>query len=266
MAKGVSATWDKLEDFERRSVHFDPWTREVLVSGQGRAVIVIHEIPGVTPEVARFARMVRDAGFRVYLPSLLGEPGRPNGRAYMLQSSLRACVAREFAIWAAHKTSPIVDWLRALAGMAHRECGGPGVGALGMCLTGNFALAMMTAGDTVAPVMCQPSLPVNDPGGLGLSQNDAAEIRARLQRDDLTVRAYRFAGDKLCKAARFAALEQAFGARFEGEALPDAAAKPGTFMSNPHSVVTTHLMDEEGSLTRRKVDEIIDFFRQRLLS
>lgn len=264
MAKGVSETWDDLAEFERRSVHFAPWTRDVYVSGAGPGVIVIHEIPGITPEVARFARWVRDAGFKVYLPSLLGAPGKPNGPSYVLQSSLRACIAREFKLWADDKTSPIVDWLKRLADQVHTECGGVGVGAIGMCLTGNFALAMMVQPSMRAPVMCQPSLPVNNPAGLGLSVEDVAEIKARLAREDLTIKGYRFEGDRLCTGARFEALTQAFGARFEGEALADAARKPGTFMRNPHSVVTTHLVDEAGSLTRKKVDDIIAFFRQRL--
>jgi dienelactone hydrolase len=264
MAEGVSETWDQLRDFERRSLHLEQWTRDVFVSGAGPGVIIVHEVPGITPEVARFARMVRDAGFTVYMPSLLGQPGKPNGKGYVVQSALRACIAREFVMLADNKTSPIVDWLKALARMAHRECGGPGVGALGMCLTGNFALAMMVGSATVAPVMCQPSLPGNKPGGLGLSPDDVAAIRTRLQRDDLTVKGYRFEGDKLCTAARFQALEAAFGKRFEGEVLPDSAAKPGTLHDNPHSVVTTHLVDEQGSITRQKVDEIIGFFRTRL--
>jgi dienelactone hydrolase len=264
MAKGVSNTWDALEDFERRSIQLETWTREVFVSGQGPAVIVIHEIPGITPEVARFARMVRAAGFTVYMPSLLGSPGKPNSTGYVVQSAVRACIAHEFALFAADKTSPIVDWLKALARMAHRESGGPGVGAIGMCLTGNFALAMMVGSSTLAPVMCQPSLPANKPDGLGISRGDIDAIRTRLQRDNLTVRGYRFEGDTLCTAARFETLERALGKRFEGEALPDSAAKADTFMRNPHSVVTTHLVDEQGSLTRQKVDEIIGFFRQRL--
>ncbi len=264
MAKGVSTQHDKLEDFTRVRMRFRQWTRPVLIAGEGPGVIVIHEIPGITPEVARFARWVRDAGFRVYLPSLLGAPGKPNGPGYAARSALRACVAREFSVWADDKTSPIVDWLKELAAHAHAECGGPGVGAIGMCLTGNFALAMMVGQATRAPVMCQPSLPVLNPSGLALSPQDVTAIRARLEGEDLTVRGYRFEGDSLCRAARFETLQRTFGSRFEGQTLPDTAAKPGTFMSNPHSVVTTHLVDEQGALTRKKVDEIIAFFRQRL--
>lgn len=264
MAAGVIESWDRLEDFERRKLRYESWTRNVYASGRGPGVIIIHEIPGITPEVARFARWVRDAGFKVFLPSLLGSPGKPNSAGYVAQSSLRACIAREFKLWSADETSPIVDWLKCLAKDVHKECGGQGVGALGMCLTGNFALAMMVEPSMRAPVLCQPSLPINNPSGLGIAPEDVAAARARLESEDLTVRAYRFEGDRLCKAARFEALSQAFGPRFQGEALPDSAMKADTFMKNPHSVVTTHLVDEAGSLTRKKVDEIIAFFRQRL--
>lgn len=264
MAAGVSETWDKLADFEKRALTYGDTRRDVFVAGGGPGVIIIHEIPGITPEVARFARMVRDAGFKVFLPSLLGRPGKPNGPNYVLQSALRACIAREFTLWKSDETSPIVDWLKLLAADVRKECGGKGVGALGMCLTGNFALAMMVGGDVRAPVLCQPSLPLNDHGGLGVAPKDVAAARDRMEREDLTLRAYRFEGDHLCRAARFEALSGALGARFVGEALPDTAAKPGTFMKNPHSVVTTHLVDEAGSLTRAKVDEIIGFFRASL--
>ena len=265
MANGVIQTWDKLADFRRGDVSFDGLKRKVYVAGSGPGVIIIHEIPGITPEVARFARWVRDAGFTVYLPSLFGKPGKPNSKAYTNASIFRVlCIAREFKIMAANEHSPVVDWLKQLAAVAHGECGGRGVGALGMCITGNFALSMMVEPVVRAPVLCQPSVPVNDPAGVHASPQDLAIVRARMEREDLTLRGYRFAGDKHCKAARFEALSAALGSRFEGEVLPDSAAKPDTFNANPHSVVTTHLIDEQGSLTRQKVDEIIAFFKSRL--
>lgn len=265
MARGVSEIWDKLSDFERRRVRLGGLTRSVYVAGAGPGVIIIHEVPGITPEVARFSRWVREAGFKVFLPSLLGRPGKPNAPGYMLRSALRACIAREFKLWAADETSPIVDWLKELSRKVHAECGGKGVGALGMCLTGNFAISMMVEPTVRAPVLCQPSLPLNKPAGVHASSADLATVRARLESEDLTLRGYRFAGDPLCRAARFDALRAALGPRFVGDALPDSAAKPDTFMDKPHSVVTTHLVDQAGSPTRAKVDEIIAFFRERLV-
>ncbi len=264
MAKGVITEWDRLVDFERREIAIGEKVRAVFVAGSGPGVILVHEVPGITPEVARFARWVRDAGFRVYLPSLLGEPGKPNSPAYAMQSALRACISREFALFGANKSSPIVDGLRALARQVHAECGGRGVGALGMCLTGNFAITMMLEPAVLAPVLCQPSLPVTDKAGAGASPGELAAVRARLEDEDLTMRAYRFAGDPMCAAARFETLAKALGPRFIGETLPDNAAKPNTILAHPHSVVTTHLIDEAGSLTRGKVDEITSFFRARL--
>jgi dienelactone hydrolase len=264
MAKGVSETWDTLADFQRRELTFEGLTRDVFVSGDGPGVIIIHEIPGITPEVLRFARWVREAGFTTYLPSLFGKPGKPNTQGYINSSILRVCIAREFHVWAANHHSPIVDWLKQLAVLAHNECGGRGVGALGMCITGNFAMSMMVEPAVRAPVLCEPSVPPNNQNGIHASAEDVALVRARLEREDLTVKAYRFAGDPVCQAARFEAYAAALGPRFEGEALPDSAAKADTFRKHPHSVVTTHLVDEQGALTRTKVEEIIAFFKLSL--
>ena len=143
-----------LENYERFNFKFGRWTRPVYRRGAGPAVIIIHEIPGLHPLVARFADHVAAAGMTVYLPSLFGEPGKPASRGYALGEILKAiCVRREFNIWANHRSSPIVDWLRALARKAHADCGGKGVGAVGMCFTGGFALAMMTEPSVVAPVL-----------------------------------------------------------------------------------------------------------------
>src|SRR5690349_8954216 len=66
---------DPLEDFARREIALDGVAKRVYVAGRGPAVIVMSEMPGISPEVARFARWVRDAGFTVYMPSLFGRDG-----------------------------------------------------------------------------------------------------------------------------------------------------------------------------------------------
>jgi dienelactone hydrolase len=157
---------DPLDDFERRSITLHGETKVVYVAGTGPAVIVMAEMPGISPHVARFSRWVRDAGFTVYMPSLFGRdgafPDAEEGKAVIQ----RACVSAEFRAFAANESSPVTQWLRALASLAHEQCGGPGVGAIGMCFTGNFALTMMLEPAMLAPVLCQPSLPLNDPAGL----------------------------------------------------------------------------------------------------
>ena len=66
---------DPLDDFDPRAVTLDGVTKVVHVAGTGPAVIVMTEMPGISPHVARFSRWVRDAGFTVYMPSLFGRDG-----------------------------------------------------------------------------------------------------------------------------------------------------------------------------------------------
>jgi dienelactone hydrolase len=182
----------------------------------------------------------------------------------------RACVSAEFRAFAANESSPVTQWLRALARLAHGECGGPGVGAIGMCFTGNFALSMMLEPAMLAPVLSQPTLPMEDPAGLGIAPEELAAVRDRLERENLNVLAYRFDGDRFCTAQRFAAYAEALGDRFVARVLPDSAANPDTppffakVVASPHSVVTAHLVDEAGHPTIAARDEILAFFAMRL--
>ncbi len=268
---------DPLEDFEVREVSLNDVVKKVYVDGQGPAVIVMAEMPGISPQVVRFARWVRDAGFTVYMPSLFGVDGAvpqaEEGEAIMR----RACISAEFRAFAnkkgANQSSPVTHWLRALAKLAHHQCGGPGVGAVGMCFTGNFALTMMLEPAMLAPVLCQPSLPFDDPAGLEIGPDELSAVKQRLDKENLTVLAYRFEGDKFCKAQRFAAYTQALGNRFVARVLPDSSANRHGLNSffeqvvaSPHSVVTAHLIDEAGQPTLAARDEILEFFRQRLVT
>ena len=263
---------DALDDFERRAITLKGVEKTVYVAGDGPAVIVMAEMPGISPHVARFARWAIAAGFTVYMPSLFGRDGAVAEAEHGAEVFQRACVNAEFRALGAGKSSPVVDWLRALAALAHSERGGPGVGAIGMCFTGNFALSMMLEPATLAPVLAQPSLPLDDAGALESSEEELAAVRARLEAEDLTVLGYRFEGDQICRAARFAAYERALGDRFEGRTLPDSAANANVapfFAAHvpfPHSVVTQHLIDAEGEPTLAARDEIIAFFRRRLTS
>jgi dienelactone hydrolase len=257
---------DPLDDFTARQITLDGKTKRVWVAGTGPAVIVMTEMPGISPHVARFARWVWDAGFTVYMPHLFGKDGANRGMAATYGVILRACISREFKAFAANESSPVTQWLRALARLAHQESGGPGVGAIGMCFTGNFALSMMLEKSVLAPVLSQPSLPLNNPAGMHIAPDELAAVKARMEADDLTVLAYRFEGDKFCQAARFDAFQAALGDRFQGTVLPDTAANPDSIMKMPHSVVTHHLIDRVGEPTVQARDEILAFFGTRLKS
>jgi dienelactone hydrolase len=261
---------DPLDDFEPREITLDGATKVVHVSGAGPAVIVMTEMPGISPHVARFGRWVRDAGFTVYMPSLFGRDGAVPQAEEGTAILQRACVSAEFRAFAGGGSSPVTVWLRSLARLAHAECGGPGVGAIGMCFTGNFALTMMLEPAMLAPVLAEPSLPFDDPAALEIAPDELVAVRQRLERDDLTVLAYRFEGDKYCRAERFAAYAEALGDRFVARVLPDSAANPETapffehVVASPHSVVTAHLIDEAGQPTIAARDEILSFFARRL--
>lgn len=262
---------DPLDDFTPRRVDIDGLSKIVHVGGAGPAVIVMPEMPGISPHVARFARWVRDAGFTAWMPSLFGRDGALPGVDEAVATFRQTCVSAEFRRLAADQASPVTQWLRGLARRAHAECGGPGVGAIGMCFTGNFALSMVLEPAVLAPVLCQPSMPLDEPAALESGPRELALVRERLEREDLTVRGYRFAGDRFCTAQRFAAYSAALGERFEGRVLPDAAANtrdlPPFFehvVQGAHSVVTVHLIDESGQPTRAARDEILAFLARRL--
>lgn len=257
---------DALAAYESFRFTDGPWTREVFRRGAGPAVIVMHEMPGLHPLVIRFADRIAEAGMSVFLPNLFGQPGKPVSIGYALGTmAATICIRREFHVWAGKGSSPIVAWLRALARHAHSECGGKGVGAVGMCFTGGFALAMMTEPAVVAPVLSQPSQPIFGAGKDAAIDASPAEIACAQQRfadEDLSLIGLRFKGDGFVPDARFQTLKREFGDRFEAIELEAMDALQGTGMP-PHSVLTIHLDDREGTATKLAEQRVIAFFKQQ---
>lgn len=255
-----------LEGFEETRFVHDGAERTIYRRGSGPAVVVMHEIPGITPQVAKFSRTVADAGFTVAMPDLFGTPGKPLSLGYVAGQLARACISREFHLLASHESSPITEWLRALCRQMHEETGGP-VGAIGMCLTGNFALALAVDSWLMAPVLSQPSLPL--PVGsarraaLHLSPAGLDCLKRRTAEERLRILGLRFNGDPLCPPERFETLRREFGDAFEGIELAAASGNPDG--NKPaHSVVTTDLINEEGQPTRAALDRVISFFKEQL--
>ncbi|HTQ14219.1 MAG TPA: dienelactone hydrolase family protein [Rhizomicrobium sp.] len=255
-----------LKDYAGFDFNHGKWTRKVWRRGSGPAVIVIHEMPGLHPLVIRFADRVAAAGMTVFLPSLFGEPGRPVTIGYALGTMAKTiCIAREFDVWANDRSSPIVDWLKALARQAHATCGGKGVGAVGMCFTGGYALAMMTEPAMVAPVLSQPSNPIFGKDKAGKIDASPAEIKCakeRMEKEDLSMIGLRFFEDGFVPDARFDMLKREFGSRFEAIEIDpkDSAPGPG---GRAHSVLTVNLVDKPGSPTKLAEERVIQFFRER---
>jgi dienelactone hydrolase len=241
-----------LSGWEKSSFTAATLTRDTYRKGSGPVVIVVHEIPGITPAVERFANDVVDAGFTVVMPNLVGTAGQEVSGKYVASSMLKVCISKEFTNMALQKTSPIISWLRALARSLHSEVGGKGVGAVGMCFSGGFALGMMVDDIMIAPVLSQPSMPfsVGKARGadLNLSPDDALVVAQRAA-DGCQVLGLRFDKDKLV-GNRFDSLRELLGDAFIAIELPSQSPKD-------HSVLTEQR--DEASVQR-----VLDFFSEKL--
>ncbi|GAA5156596.1 dienelactone hydrolase family protein [Nocardioides marinquilinus] len=217
--------------------------------GSGPGVVVVHEIPGLTPQVVAFAEEVVEAGYTVVLPHLFGMPGARVNPLTLANAVRQVCVSREFTKLATGETTPVAGWLRSLARELHAELGGPGVGALGMCFTGGFALAMMVDDAVAAPVVAQPSAPFAIGGrraaDLNLSPADLATVRERA------------AGGCPVLGLRYAQ-DPAVGSRFETltDELGEAFIRV-EFPGRRHATLTLHRQQEA-------VDRVLAFFAERL--
>jgi dienelactone hydrolase len=224
-------------------------THPTYRKGSGPGVIVIHEIPGMTPEVIGFSEEVVAAGYTVVMPHLFGTPEARLDAGSVLRSMKQVCVSKEFTKLATGETTPVAGWLRSLARDLHAELGGPGVGALGMCFTGGFALAMMVDDSVAAPVLCQPSAPF--PVGkarardLNLSPVDLGTVKDRAAAG-CQVLGLQYASDP-ATGTRFDTLESEIGTAFIRIDLPGKG----------HSTVTAQR-------SQVAVDAVISFFEEKL--
>ena len=181
-------------------------------SSAGPPVVLLHELPGMSPDDLALAKCLGQQGMSVYLPLLFGEPGQNRIFAGYFQS----CAQADFECAALSRSSPIIDKLREVCRRVGDQAGRP-TGVIGMCLTGSFPLALL--GDGVqAAVLCQPTLPFNAlfmrPIGaqrrvFGLAPEDLN----RALKSQVPILAMRYRNDSLCPAERFRALRETFRER-----------------------------------------------------
>jgi dienelactone hydrolase len=253
-----------LADFSRAPFTALGHTRNVYRRGEGPCVLVLTEMPGITPAVAEFARKVSARGLSVAMPHLFGADGAEPSNLGFARALAEVCVSRQFAMFATQRSSPITDWLTVLARREQERCGGPGVGVVGMCLTGGFALAMLEDPVVVAPVLSQPSLPGSfrrrSPrrASLGLSpaQKDALVARATAGQ---CVLGLRFTGDQLAPPERFVTLRQLLGDRFIGVEIDSSPGNPWGYAERAHSVLTEDLGDNADSPSVKALAQVLDF-------
>ena len=256
-ARADTAVFADCFDFEQDGMH-----HPVYRAGAGPAVLWMIEMPGINPELWRLGNWLVAAGFTVFVPDLFAPPGGRSPTPYgIARGMLRACISREIHLFARNHSSPVTQWLRGLARAAHAEVGGAGVGVIGMCMSGNFALTLVVEPAVLAAVASQPGLPVLSSSALQLSAADKAIIRDRV---DVPILGLRFERDPLCKAARFDAIRELVGERFEAIVLPNSAANQETGGPTPHSVLTADLVNEAGSLTQDAAARVIALLRTTL--
>lgn len=191
----------------------------------GPVVLLLHEMPSFSYRTVQLANHIRDRGYRIVMPILVGgirnQPYR--GRAGALRMGadfgvnvVRFCMSWEFVGLLQHRTSPITSWLLQLARTEADGNGQRQVGVIGMCMSGGFALA--TAIDPVVgvAVVSQPAVPFASgplrwiPGqaaDLGLSEVDRLRLVDRKDDADFCVRAFRFTKDSIAPAERVARIE-----------------------------------------------------------
>jgi dienelactone hydrolase len=228
-------------------------SHDVYSQGTGPAtIVIIQELPGIGPETLSLADVFLARGFRVVLPHLLG----PLGKISMAGNLVRVfCMRRQFKLFEKNQSSPIVDWLKALCKSEQADDTARKIGVVGMCLTGNFALSLIADDSVLAAVASQPSLPFNDQNALHMSDNEIAAARAQIDQKG-SVLALRFQGDPLCKAPKFAAIDQAFNQDAQRVELIELPGKG-------HSVLTLDLL-KGGKPAQAALDSVLGYFESRL--
>jgi dienelactone hydrolase len=243
-------------------------TYDCFEKGSGPGVVLIPEVPGITPEVLGLAEHLVASGFTVVVPSPFGVPGKPGTGAYTMRVIARLCVSAEFRAFATNAHRPITDYLRAVAADLAGRTPGPGVGVIGMCFTGGFALAVSVDSSVLASVMSQPAVPFPlgrarqvDPG---VSATELDTIVRRTQDSGLCVLGLRFSEDASAPRARFDALKARLGDAFDFIELDSSPGNPGGFSKRAHSVLTGEVRDADGNPALAARERVVGFLRERI--
>jgi dienelactone hydrolase len=244
------------------------YTHDVYRRGTGPGVVLIPEIPGIHPGVLGLGNHLVDNGFTVAMPSLFGVAGKPATVGYTTATIARACVAKEFAAFATNKPRPVSLFLRALARDLNASTPGKGVGVIGQCFTGGFALAAAVDDSVLAPIVSQPSVPL--PLGLrrrsdtGLSQSEMATIVDRATNDGLCAMGLRFSEDWMSPRERFTALKDRLGDAFEVIEIDSRSGNEHGFGKMAHSVLTDEVREVDGQPAYEARKRVVEFLTARL--
>ncbi|HEX5660153.1 MAG TPA: dienelactone hydrolase family protein [Polyangiales bacterium] len=246
---------------------------DVYRKGSGPAVIVLAELPGISPQLLGFADRVVERGFSVAVPHLFGPAltdvtklSSARRSLALLRTTAEVCISREFNVFASGRASPVTNWLRGLVAVEHDRCGGPGVGVVGMCFTGGFALALAADPRVLAPVVSHPSLPFGTPRGIDCDKLTLAAVAQRCAKEELEVLGLRFKRDPVSPYPRFQYLRQKLGDGFVAVEIDPKLGNPRGPYSARHSVLTVDALHEPGNPTLAALERVLDLFERKLLT
>ncbi|WP_328296119.1 dienelactone hydrolase family protein [Kineococcus sp. NBC_00420] len=259
----------RVQDWARSPFTGGGQTYDCYERGQGPGVVLVPEIPGFTPEVAGLADHLVAEGFTVVVPSPFGTPGRVASTGYVAATVARLCVASEFRAFALGAHRPFTDFLRALASDLAGRTPGRGVGVIGMCFTGGFALAAAVDDSVGAAVLSQPALPFPvsrrhraDPA---TSPAELDRIAERAATGSVCALGLRFTRDAAVPAARFATISARLGEAFRVIELDSGPGNPGGFSKGAHSVLTHEVRERPGHPAFEARGQVVGFLRERLV-
>ncbi|MCV7343662.1 dienelactone hydrolase family protein [Mycolicibacterium rhodesiae] len=244
------------------------FTHDVYRKGSGPGVVLIPEIPGIHPGGLALGNYLVDNGFTVAMPSLFGTPGAPARGPMMVPTLARVCVAKEFAAFATNKDRPVSHYLRALARDLKATAGGKGVGVIGQCFSGGFALAAAVDDSVLASVLSQPSVPIGltlkhkrDPG---MSEGELQVIEKRAAQDGLCALGLRFSEDPMAPAERFKTLKDRLGDSFEVIEIDSSKGNKDGFGRIAHSVLALEVREREGHPAYEARKRVVQFLKDQL--
>jgi dienelactone hydrolase len=233
--------------FEQFFFASGPLAHPVYYAGDPQAppVLLLPELAGFSPGLILFAERLIDARFRIFVPWLFG----PLGVRAPLRNGIRLCVSREFANLRAGVSSPVTTWLRALTAHISQHSGGTPVGAIGMCLTGAFAIPLVIDPHVVAAIAAQPAVPLSPlftAFGIGreeklsrlnVSDGEIAQARARLEAGQAHLLSVRCRSDRICPRAKIERLRREFPVGLEIREYADASTR-NSLGERPHATFT----------------------------
>jgi len=245
-----------IEDFAKKACTHLGKTRNVYQKGTGPHVVILPEVPGLHQQVFALGDKLAHHGFTVHLLSLFGKDGEPFRYRDAPSCLFRACIRKEFSVFAQHRSSPISDWVRSYCASVYQHTQ-QGIGLIGMCLTGNFALSMLAEPWMFAPVLCQPSLPLYPKNALHVDPQI-------LENSSQDILAMRFSHDIMCPRERFTSLKTRLQDRIKLIEIDSSIKNPHKILPIAHSVLTKDFVDKKGHPTQEALNQTIRFLNKNL--